>query len=277
MLIDSGNDVYVEELDYNAGGTITHAETVATITPAILNTFAAFGGYEDETDTATDTGSSGGDAAGITDLYVDGDFAWFLVTYAEDATAGTDFNYIARFARTDSAITAPATVTDADLIELGIRSNANQNSLVALASEAGILTDAFISRSSNPIIDHLTNTRLGDYEDLANRPDELTSANVEDATSQIFGLVSGERLEEHTLDAVPDVPIYFDGNMHGNPFNPNDPLGPNVVEFESDSHLNIQYHTDANTTNTATQEIKGNIYTSGDRPFNLTSVDVWSG
>ena len=38
MLIDAG-DVYVEELDYNALGTITHAETVATITPAILNTF----------------------------------------------------------------------------------------------------------------------------------------------------------------------------------------------------------------------------------------------
>ena len=225
----------------------------------------------------SDNGDSGGDASGITDLYVAGDFAWFLVTYAEDATAGTDFNYIARFARTDSAITAPATVTDADLIETGIRSNANQNSLVALATDGGILTDLFMSRASNPIIDHFTNSRLGDYEDLANRPDELTTANVEDATSEIFGLVSGERLEEHTLDAVPDVPVYFDGNMHGNPFDPNDPLGPNVVEFESDSHLNIQYHTDATTTNAATQEIKGNIYNSGDRTFHITSVDVWSG
>ena len=106
MLIDAG-DVYVEELDYNAAGTITHAETVSQITPAILNTFAAFGGYEDETDVVSDNGGSGGDASGITDLYVDGDYAWFLVTYAEDAAAGTDFNYIARFARTDSAITAP--------------------------------------------------------------------------------------------------------------------------------------------------------------------------
>ena len=88
MLIDSGNDVYVEELNYNAGGTITHAETVATITPAILNTFAAFGGYEDETDTAADTGSSGGDASGITDIYVAGDFAWFLVTYARGRHRG---------------------------------------------------------------------------------------------------------------------------------------------------------------------------------------------
>ena len=87
MLIDSGNDVYVEELNYNAGGTITHAETVATITPAILNTFAAFGGYEDQTDTAADTGAQGGDASGITDLYVAGDFAWFLVTYARDDIA----------------------------------------------------------------------------------------------------------------------------------------------------------------------------------------------
>ena len=234
MLIDSG-DVYVEELDYNAAGAVTHAETVATITPAILNTFASFGGYEDETDVVSDNGGSGGDASGITDIYVAGDFAWFLVTYAEDAAAGTDFNYIARFARTDSAITAPATVTDADLVETGIRSNANQNSLVALATDGGILTDLFLSRASNPIIDHFTNSRLGDYEDLANRPDELTTANVEDATSQIFGLVSGERLEEHTLDAVPDVPVYFDGNMHGNPFDPNNPLGPNVVEFESDS------------------------------------------
>ena len=264
-------------LDYNAAGAVTHAETVATITPAILNTFASFGGYEDETDVVSDNGGSGGDASGITDIYVAGDFAWFLVTYAEDAAAGTDFNYIARFARTDSAITAPATVTDADLVETGIRSNANQNSLVALATDGGILTDLFLSRASNPIIDHFTNSRLGDYEDLANRPDELTTANVEDATSQIFGLVSGERLEEHTLDAVPDVPVYFDGNMHGNPFDPNNPLGPNVVEFESDSHLNIQYHTDATTTNTATQEIKGNIYNSGDRTFHITSVDVWSG
>ena len=276
MLIDGG-DVYVEELDFNALGTITHAETVATITPAILNTFAAFGGYEDETDVVSDNGGSGGDASGITDIYVSGDYAWFLVTYAEDAAAGADFNYIARFARTDSAITAPATVTDADLVETGIRSDANQNSLVALATDGGLLTDLFLSRASNPIIDHFTNSRLGDYEDLANRPDELTTANVEDATSEIFGLVSGERLEEHTLDAVPDVPIYFDGNMHGDPFDPNDPLGPNVVEFESDSHLNIQYHTDATTTNTATQEIKGNIYSSGDRTFHITSVDMWSG
>ena len=276
MLIDAG-DVYVEELDYNAAGTITHAETVATITPAILNTFASFGGYEDETDVVSDNGGSGGDASGITDLYVSGDFAWFLVTYAEDAAAGTDFNYIARFARTDSAITAPATVTDADLVETGIRSNANQNSLVALATDGGILTDLFLSRASNPIIDHFTNSRLGDYEDLANRPDELTTANVEDANSEIFGLVSGERLEEHTLDAVPDVPVYFDGNMHGNPFDPDNPLGPNVVEFESDSHLNIQYHTDASTTNTVTQEIKGNIYTSGDRylPHNLGRRVEW--
>ena len=276
MLIDAG-DVYVEELDYNAGGTITHAETVATITPAILNTFGTFGGYEDETDAVSDNGGSGGDASGITDLYVAGDFAWFLITYAEDSTTGDNFNYIARFARTDSAITAPATVTDVDMIETGIRSNANQNSLVALATDGGILTDLFVSRASNPIIDHFTNSRLGDYEDLANRPDELTTANVEDATSEIFGLVSGERLEEHTLDAVPDVPIYFDGNMHGNPFDPNDPLGPNVVEFESDSHLNIQYHTDASTTNSATQEIKGDIYLSGDRTFHISSVDVSSG
>ena len=276
MLIDGG-DVYVEELDFNALGTITHAETVATITPAILNTYGAFGGYEDETDVVSDNGGSGGDASGITDIYVSGDYAWFLVTYAEDATAGTDFNYIARFARTDSAITAPATVTDADMVETGIRSDANQNSLVALATDGGLLTDLFLSRASNPIIDHFTNSRLGDYEDLANRPDELSTANVEDAGSDIFGLVSGERLEEHTLDAVPDVPIYFDGNMHGDPFDPDNPLGPNVVEFESDSHLNIQYHTDASTTNTATQEIKGNIYTSGDRTFHITSVDMWSG
>ena len=100
MLIDSGTTVFVEELNYNAGGTVTHAETVATITPAILNTFGTFGGYDAVTDTADDTGSSGGDASGITDLYVAGDFAWFLVTYAADS--GSDYNYIARFARTDS-------------------------------------------------------------------------------------------------------------------------------------------------------------------------------
>ena len=170
MLIDSGNNVYVEELNYNAGGTVTHAETVATITPAILNRYAASGGYEDETDTASDTGSNGGDAAGITDLYVAGDFAWFLVTYAEDSGVNVDHNYIARFARTDSAFTAPATVGDDDLVQTGIRSNANHNSLVALATEAGLLTDLFLSRASNPFLDHFTNSRLGDYEDLANRP-----------------------------------------------------------------------------------------------------------
>ena len=32
LLIDSGNDVYVEELDFNSAPTVTHAETVATIT-----------------------------------------------------------------------------------------------------------------------------------------------------------------------------------------------------------------------------------------------------
>ena len=162
-------------------------------------------------------------------------------------------------------------------MQTGIRSNANHNSLIALATDAGILTDLFLSRSGNSIIDHFTNSRLGDYEDLANRPPELTQANVEDETSQIFGVVSPERLEQHTLDAVPDVPLYFDGNMHGNIFDPNDPLGPNVVEFESDSHLTIQYHTNASTTNTATQEIKGGIYSSGDDTFHITSVDVWSG
>ena len=277
MLIDSGNDVYVEELNYNAGGTITHAETVATITPAILNTFADFGGYEDRVDTAADTGAQGGDASGITDVYVAGDYAWFLVTYARDDVAARDFNYLARFARTDSAITAPATVTDADLIQLGVGANVNQNSLVALATDAGVLSDVFISRATAQFVDHMTNSRLGDYEDLANRPPELTQPNVEDEDSESFGLVSGERLDQHTKNAVPDVPVYFDGNMHGNPFDPNDPLGPNVVEFESDSHLTIQYHTNASTTNTATQEIKGNIYTSGDRTFHITSVDVWSG
>ena len=277
MLIDSGNDVYVEELNYNAGGTITHAETVATITPAILNTFESFGGYEDRTDTAADTGAQGGDASGITDIYVAGDFAWFLVTYARDDVAARDFNYIARFARTDSAITAPATVTDADLIQLGVGSNVNQNSLVALATDAGVISDVFISRATAQFVDHLTNSRLGDYDDLANRPPELSTANVEDAVSETFGLVSGERLEEHTLDAVPDVPIYFDGNMHGDPFDPDNPLGPNVVEFESDSHLNIQYHTDASTTDSTTQEIKGDIYSSGDRTFHISSVDVSSG
>ena len=277
MLIDSGNDVYVEELNYNAGGTITHAETVATITPAILNTFADFGGYEDRVDTAADTGAQGGDASGITDVYVAGDYAWFLVTYARDDIAARDFNYLARFARTDSAITAPATVTDADLIQLGVGANVNQNSLVALATDAGVLSDVFISRATAQFVDHMTNSRLGDYDDLANRPPELTQTNVEDEDSESFGLVSGERLDQHTQNAVPDVPVYFDGNMHGNPFDPNDPLGPNVVEFESDSHLTIQYHTNATTTNTATQQIKGNLFSSGDDPYHLTSVDVWSG
>ena len=228
-------------------------------------------------DTAADTGAQGGDASGITDLYVAGDFAWFLVTYARDDVAARDFNYIARFARTDSAITAPATVADADLIQLGVGANVNQNSIVALATDAGVLSDVFISRASAQFVDHLTNSRLGDYDDLANRPPELSTANVEDAASETFGTVSGERLEEHTLNAVPDVPIYFDGNMHGNPFDPDNPLGPNVVEFESDSHLNIQYHTDASTTNSATQEIKGDIYSSGDRTFHISSVDVSSG
>ena len=277
MLIDSGNNVFVEELDHNAAGTITHSETVATITPAILNTFATFGGYEDRVDTAADTGAQGGDASGITDLYVAGDFAWFLVTYARDNIAASDFNYIARFARTDSAITAPATVVDADLIQLGVGANVNQNSIVALATDAGVLSDVFISRATAQFVDHLTNSRLGDYDDLANRPPELSKANVEDENSNVYGLASGLRLSEHTLNTVPDVPIYFDGNMHGNPFDPNNPLGPNVVEFESDSHLNIQYHTDASTTNSATQEIKGDIYSSGDRTFHISSVDVSSG